>query len=51
VSTVCIGEYVGVEEIADGIRNVYFGPLQRGRLHECRRKIEDAYGRLYRRHV
>ena len=28
VSTVCIGEYVGLEEIDDGIWNVYFGPLQ-----------------------
>ena len=27
VSTVCIGEYVGLEEIDDGIWNVYFGPL------------------------
>ena len=26
VSTTCIGEYVGLEEIDDGIWNVYFGP-------------------------
>jgi hypothetical protein len=34
VSTVCVGEYVGLEEIADGIWNVYFGPLhgRAGRL-------------------
>jgi hypothetical protein len=50
-STVCIGEYVGLEEIADGIWNVYFGPLRLGRLRERHMRIEDEYGRLYRRHV
>src|SRR6266545_2503297 len=49
VSIVCVGEYVGLEEIADGIWNVYFGPLRLGRLHERRMRIEDEYGRLYRR--
>jgi len=34
VSTVCIGEYVGLEEIDDGIWNVYFGALKLGRLLE-----------------
>jgi putative transposase len=51
VSTVCIGEYVGLEEIADGIWTVYFGPLKLGRLNERHMRIEDEYGRLYRRHV
>jgi len=51
VSTVCIGEYVGLKEIADGIWNVYFGLLRLGRLSERHMRIEDAYGRLYRRHV
>jgi transposase InsO family protein len=52
VSVVCVGEYVGLEEIDDGLWNVYFGPLKLGRLHERRMRIEDAYGRLYRhRHV
>jgi putative transposase len=51
VSTVCVGEYVGLEEIADGIWNVYFGPLRLGRLHERHMRIEDEYGRLYRRQV
>lgn len=51
MSTVCIGEYVGLEEIADGLWNVYFGPLRLGRLNEHRMRIEDAYGQLYRRHV
>jgi len=48
VSTTCIGEYVGLEEIDDGVWNVYFGALKLGRLLERRMKIEDAYGRLYR---
>ena len=52
VSIVCVGEHVGLEEIDDGIWNVYFGPLKLGRLHERRMRIEDEYGRLYRhRHV
>ena len=51
VSTVCVGEYVGLEEIADGIWNVYFGPLRLGRLSERHMRIEDEYGRLYRPHV
>jgi len=51
VSTVCIGEYVGLEEIDDGLWNVYFGPLKLGRLSERQMRIEDEYGRLYRRHV
>jgi putative transposase len=28
VSTVCAGDYVGLEEIDDGVWNVYFGPLK-----------------------
>ena len=49
VSIVCVGEYVGLEEIADGIWNVYFGPLKLGKkLHERHMRIEDEYGRLHR---
>jgi putative transposase len=48
LSTTCIGEYVGLEEIDDGIWNVYFGALRIGRLLERTMKIEDAYGRLFR---
>jgi hypothetical protein len=48
VSIVCVGEHVGLEEIADGIWNVYFGPLKLGRLHERRMRIEDEYGRRCR---
>ena len=51
VSTVCVGEYVGLEEIDDGIWNVYFGPLRLGRLLERHMRIEDAYGRLRSRYV
>jgi hypothetical protein len=32
VSLCCAGEYVGLEEIDDGVWNVYLGPLKRGRL-------------------
>ncbi len=48
VSITCIGEYVGLEEIDDGIWNIYFGALRLGRLHERQMRIEDAYGRLLR---
>jgi transposase InsO family protein len=50
-STVCVGEYVGLDEIEDGIWNIYFGPLRLGRLSERHMRIEDEYGKLYRRHV
>jgi putative transposase len=49
VSHVCVGAYVGLEEIDDGVWNVYFGPLKLGRLLERHMRIEDAYGRLIRR--
>ncbi len=51
VSIVCAGEYVGLEEIDDGIWNVYFGPLKLGRLLERHMRIEDIYGRLKRHNV
>jgi len=46
VSITCVGEYVGLEEVDDGIWNVYFGSLLLGRLHERLMRIEDAYGRI-----
>jgi putative transposase len=49
VSHVCVGDYVGLEEIDDGVWNVYFGPLKLGRFRERHLRIEDAYGRLQRR--
>jgi len=48
VSIVCVGEYVGLEEIDNGIWNIYFGPLKLGRLIERHMRIEDEYGRLNR---
>ena len=48
VSRVCIGEYIGLEEIDNGVWNVYFGPLKLGRFLERHMRIEDAYGRLKR---
>jgi putative transposase len=49
VSVCCAGECVGLEEIDDGVWNVYFGPLKIGRLHERHMRIEDANGQLLRR--
>jgi len=51
VSVTCAGEHVGLEEIDDGVWNVYFGPLKLGRLLERHMRIEDAYGRLKRHHL
>jgi transposase InsO family protein len=51
VSTVCIGDYVGLEEIDDGLWTVYFGPLTLGRLNERLMRIEDHYALLNRRNV
>lgn len=48
VSISCAGEYVGLEEVDDGIWSVYFGPLRLGRLLEREMRIEDAYGKLWR---
>lgn len=49
ISIVCVGEYVGLEEIDDGIRNIYFGPLKLGRFDERHMRIEDQYGKLKRK--
>jgi putative transposase len=48
VSHTCMGEYVGLEDIDDGVWNVSCGPLKLGRLLERHLRIEDAYGRLTR---
>jgi putative transposase len=48
VSITYAGDYVGLEEIDDGVWNGSFGPLKLGRLLERHRRIEDAYGRLKR---
>jgi putative transposase len=48
VSHTCVGAYVGLEEIDDGVWNVSFGPLTLGRLLERHMRIEDVYSRLKR---
>jgi transposase InsO family protein len=50
VSTVLIGEYVGLEEVDDGQWDVYFGSYRLGTLQERFMRIEDVFGRL-KRHV
>jgi putative transposase len=43
------GEYIGLVEIDDAEWDVYFDPVRLGRFHERTLKIEDAFGRHYRR--
>jgi transposase InsO family protein len=45
------GEYVGLEEIDDGLWEVYFGPLRLGRMDERILRIEDHKGRTVRKTV
>lgn len=47
-SSVLIDEYIGLEEIDNGIWDVYFGPIWLGRLNEKVMKIEDKNGKLER---
>ena len=44
VSKVLMEEYLGLEEVDDGIWNVYFGPMQLGQFDEQSNVIEDALG-------
>lgn len=48
MSSVLIGEYVGLEEIDDGQWDVYFANDRPGRLHEKFMRIEDQFGKLKR---
>ena len=48
VSHVLGGEYVGLEEVGDGVWDLYFGPLRLGQMDERHGKIEDALGRRAR---
>lgn len=48
VSVVCVGDYVGFEEIDNGIWNVYYGMIKLGRFDERTMRIEDQFGRLKR---
>jgi hypothetical protein len=43
------GEYVGLEEVGDGLWDVYFGPLKLGRMDERLLRIEDHKGRTVRK--
>lgn len=43
VTTVLAEEYVGFEEVDDGIWSVYFGPMLLGRLDERKLEIYGAY--------
>ena len=45
------GEYVGLEEVDDGLWDVYFGPVKLGRMDERRLQIEDHKGRWARKQV
>jgi hypothetical protein len=45
------GEFVGFHEVGDGLWDVYFGPVQLGRMDERKLRIEDHRGRWIRRKV
>jgi putative transposase len=51
VSSALARQYVGLEEVDNGIWDVYFGPVKLGCLHERTLRIEDAQGRQYRKKV
>ena len=42
-------EYVGLEEVDDGLWDVYFGPVKLGRMDERLGRILDHHGRAVRR--
>ena len=48
VTTTLAQEWVGLEEVVDGLWDVYFSWLRLGRLDERRMRIEDPYGRWTR---
>lgn len=50
VSQVLAGDYVGLEEIADGVWDMYYGSVWLGRFYEKLMKIEDEKGKLQRHH-
>lgn len=45
------GQHVGLEEVGDGLWDVYFGPVKLGRMDERTLRIEDTQGRAIRRTV
>ena len=48
VTHAIVGQYVGLEEVGDGIWDVYYGPMRLGQLDERKGSIEDALGRRAR---
>jgi putative transposase len=48
VSHLLAGEYVGLEEVADGEWDVYFGPLWLGRFQERLMRVVDTQGNMSR---
>ena len=48
VTTTLAYEWVGLEEVGDGLWDVYFSRLRLGRLDQRRMRIEDPYGRWTR---
>lgn len=51
VSQILAGEYIGLEEVDDGLWDVFFGPVWLGRLDERLKRIVDERGRYFRRKV
>lgn len=49
VTSVLVGEHIGLEEVDEGMWDVYFGPIRIGRFHERLLRIEDSLGKLKRR--
>ncbi|MGE4067451.1 MAG: IS481 family transposase [Vicinamibacterales bacterium] len=49
VTRTLAGEYVGLEEVGDGLWDVYFGPLKLGRMDERILRVEDHKGRTVRK--
>lgn len=49
LTSVLVGEHVGLEEVEDGLWEVYFGTHRLGRLHERYMRIEDHLCRLKRK--
>lgn len=51
VSSTLKDEYVGLEEMDEGIWTVYYSKIKLGYFHEKEGRIEDDLGRFYRRKV
>lgn len=49
LTSVLVGEHVGLEEVDDGEWDVYFGSYRLGRLHERYMRVEDVHCQLRRK--